>query len=106
MESLFNFESANDESSVPALKQEVGAYDEQVAQIRVEFDRLGIFSQDARREAVEAACLRPVLSLRDMTAIEARRLLTRLKERKLESGANGSGSAWDSRDEDTWIDKL
>lgn len=106
MESLFNLESANDETSVPATKQEVRAYDEQVAQIRVEFDRLGIVSQDARKEAVEAACLRPVLSLREMTAIEARRLLTRLKDRKPESAANGSGSAWDNRDEDTWIDKL
>lgn len=106
MDSLFNIDVADDEHAPPTSQKEVRASDELIVQIRVEFDRLGIASQDARKEAVEAACLRQVSTLRELTAVEARRLHTRLKETKTESTASASGSAWDNRDQDTWIDKL
>lgn len=83
----------------------VSVSDEHVHSIRAEFDRLGISSMEARKEAVEAAARRPVGTLRELTAIEGRRLIGQLRERKVTPKKVG-GSAWDDREEDTWIDKL
>jgi hypothetical protein len=78
---------------------------EQVDRIRQAFSDAGIISQQERKALVGTVAVRDVPSLRDLTAVEGRRVLKRIKERKIESPKTG-GSSWDMREEDTWIDRL
>ena len=78
---------------------------EQVAEIRNSFERAGITSQDQRKEIVESVTFRSVAGLRDLQAVEAHRLLKVLKGMQTPKPTR-QGSAWDNREEDTWIDKL
>lgn len=57
-----------------------------------------------RQQAVEDAAGRAVSNLRDLTHDEAIRVLNRLGQS--DSTAAGKTSLWESRDEDTWIDRL
>lgn len=78
---------------------------EQIQAIRDAFDRAGVGSQDDRKALIESVVVREVASLRELKAVEARRIIQRiegLRSAKLTS----AGSAWDNREEDTWIDKL
>lgn len=81
------------------------ARSEQVAEIRAAFERAGITGQDQRKEIVDSVTFRSVASLRDLQAVEARRILKVLKGMQT-SKPDRKGSAWDNREEDTWIDKL
>lgn len=64
----------------------------------------GLSTMDQRQEAIEAAAERPVESLRSLTRAEAMRVLERLTPTA--ASEKGPTSAWDGRDEDTWIDRL
>lgn len=57
-----------------------------------------------RQQAIESAAGRAVESLRALTHEEALRVLSRLGQQP--SGGRSSGSQWDNREEDTWIDRL
>jgi DNA polymerase-3 subunit epsilon len=57
-----------------------------------------------RQRAIEDAAQRPVESLRALTHDEALRVLSRLGQAPKKPAE--AGSAWDQRDEDTWIDRL
>lgn len=78
---------------------------EQVAKIRRAFEDAGIASQHDRKALVGAAARRDVPSLRDLTAVEGRRVLSWIKDREA-TRPKEAGSSWDMREEDTWIDKL
>lgn len=78
---------------------------DQVEQIRLAFEEAGIASQSERKTLVDAAAMRDVPSLRDLTAVEGHRVQSWLKRRQAAKPQSG-GSAWDMREEDTWIDKL
>lgn len=78
---------------------------EQVAEIREAFERAGITGQDQRKEIVDSVTFRSVASLRDLQAVEAHRILKVIKGMQT-SKPDRKGSAWDNREEDTWIDKL
>lgn len=78
---------------------------DQVENIRRAFEDAGINTQHERKALVEAAARRDVPSLRHLTAIEGRRVLNRIKERKVASPKT-NGSSWDMREEDTWIDRM
>ena len=61
--------------------------------------------QADRKALIESVVVREVSSLRELQAVDVRRILQRIH------GLRGSkptrtGSAWDNREEDTWIDKL
>ncbi|MCD9198325.1 hypothetical protein [Aeromicrobium wangtongii] len=88
------------DESVPAR-----ARDEQVQIIRNGLDDAGLVSQDDRREFVESVILSEVSSLRALTALQARRVIDRLKTQHGAS-KDTDGSAWDNRERDTWIDKM
>jgi hypothetical protein len=78
---------------------------EQIQMIREAFEKAGVVRQDERKALIESVLVREVASLRELKAVEARRILQRiegLRSRKPES----TGSAWDNREADTWIDKL
>lgn len=72
--------------------------------IRKALDARGLTTMDERQQAVEVAAGRPLASLRDLTHDEAFKLLERLGPSTRAS--DRSESSWDSRDEDTWIDRL
>ncbi|MHA7223090.1 hypothetical protein ACX80S_12310 [Arthrobacter sp. RHLT1-20] len=78
---------------------------EQIQEIRAAFDSTGITEQGNRKALIESVVLREVDSLRQLRSIDAQRILQRLEQRASPSGTP-TGSAWDNREEDTWIDKL
>ncbi len=57
-----------------------------------------------RQEAIEAIVKRPAETLRSLTRAEALQVLSSLA--CVASPQTSGGSAWDDRDEDTWIDRL
>lgn len=61
-----------------------------------------------RQRLVESLVGRPVQSLRDLNTLEAQGLLADLHQRASMSSTNreSPGSSWDTRDGDTWIDRL
>ena len=78
---------------------------EQIKSIREAFGRAGVASQDERRALIESVVLREVAGLRELKAVEAQRILQRIAGLGTRNAAS-TGSAWDNREEDTWIDKL
>lgn len=93
------------EPAMPASSSDIPIRPEQIQQIRDAFDEAGIVAQDDRKTLIESVVVRAVSTLRDLHAVEARRVLQRIKERTARS-PKATGSAWDTREEDTWIDKL
>ena len=79
--------------------------EDQVAAIREAFERAGVTSMKERQELVQSCVIRPVASIREVYAHESRRILKRIEDRR-SGGPPSTGSAWDNRDEPTWIDKL
>lgn len=78
---------------------------EQIQEIRTAFDRAGITEQEERRALIESIVFREVGSLRELRAVEARRIIIRIRQRAA-ARPKSTGSAWDTREEDTWIDRL
>lgn len=72
--------------------------------IRKALDARGLTLMDERQQAVSAASGRAVASLRDLTQDEAITVLNRLGQ--VTPTGDRSASLWESRDEDTWIDRL
>ncbi|MFJ5978406.1 hypothetical protein [Pseudarthrobacter oxydans] len=78
---------------------------DQIQEIRDAFEEAGVLGQADRKALIESVVVREVSGLRELQAVEVRRILQRIR------GLRGSkptctGSAWDNREEDTWIDKL
>ncbi|WP_255767585.1 hypothetical protein [Pseudarthrobacter sulfonivorans] len=91
--------------NVPEGLADIPIRDIQVQQLRDAFAAAGIDSMDERRAIIESCTVRRVTTIRDLLAKDVRLVLRRIAERSLPSKPT-SGSAWDNRDEDTWIDKL
>lgn len=92
----------------PSPRDDLGpapARDEQITAIRLGLDEAGIVSQEDRQALVESVILTKARSLRDLTAVQARRVIDHLKVARTRPTVSG-GSAWDNREEDTWIDRL
>lgn len=78
---------------------------EQVQQIREAFDKAGVTEQEERKALINSVIIRDVSSLRELYAVEVRRVLTSITQRS-EGERKITGSYWDDREQDTWIDKL
>ncbi|KRA37890.1 MULTISPECIES: hypothetical protein [unclassified Nocardioides] len=100
--SLFGDEPSD--AAVPSLPQSAPIADWQRDLIRKALDARGLIGMDERQKAVVEAAGRPLASLRDLTHDEAIALLSRLGP-STRTGDH-SASSWDSREEDTWIDRL
>ena len=87
----------------PAVTQPVAAW--QIGQLRTALDNLGVTGMFERQKVVEELVGHPIVALKDLTFDEVRPLLEGLHARKAASPTS-SRSAWDERDEDTWIDRL
>ena len=72
--------------------------------IREALTARGLVTMAERQQAIETVAGRPVESLRSLTRAEAMRALSELTPEP--APQSGSTSAWDGRDEDTWIDRL
>lgn len=96
----------DNEPDEPAPVQHIDppASDWQIDLLRKALDARGLTTQTERQAAVEQAVERPVEALRALTQEEALRVLSRLGQTPTTQKA--AGSAWDQRDEDTWIDRL
>ncbi len=75
-----------------------------VNDIRTALTTRGLTTMAERQQAIEAIVERPVESLRSLTRAEALRVLSSLAS--MAAPQTSGGSAWDDRDEDTWIDRL
>src|SRR5690348_7586339 len=95
-----------DEPEAPAqpVPREAPIADWLVDELRRTLAAHGLTTMAERQQAIEAAAERPVESLRSLTRAEALRVLERLSPVRAER--TGATSAWDDRDEDTWIDRL
>ena len=75
-----------------------------VKDIRTALEARGLATMAERQHAIETAVGRPVESLRSLTRAEALRVLSLLGPTP--APQTKPMSAWDARDEDTWIDRL
>jgi hypothetical protein len=89
--------------STPEAIQDLPIRPEQIKQIREAFDKAGVAEQEQRKALINSVIIREVASLRELHAVEVRRILLAIEQR---ASPKLTGSAWDTREEDTWIDKL
>lgn len=101
-EFLFEFENSGGQEPL----QHMSISHEQVAQIRAAFTDAGIIKQNERKAIIESCVIRPVTSLRDLYATDVARVLRVILQRKDAKPRIAEGSAWDNREEETWIDRL
>lgn len=87
----------------PEALPELPIRPEQIQQIREAFDKAGVREQDERKSLTNSVLIRDVASLRELHAVEVRRILQAIEQR---TKPKSTGTAWDDREEDTWIDKL
>lgn len=78
----------------------------QIGEIRQAFEGAELNDQLQRKVLVESVVIREVTSLRDLTALEGHRVLKRLRDSRSGVPRSSGGSAWDDREDETWIDKL
>ena len=98
---LFDLEDQTEEKTF----EEPLISEEQVAAIRDAFDHASIISMEERQQIIESCTARPIANIRQLQARDVRRVLKRIAERQ-NYQKPASGSSWDNREEDTWIDKL
>lgn len=103
--SLFGDDDAEPSAPVQSVRTEASIPDWLVDQLREALTARGLMSTVERQQAVEDLAGRPVESLRSLTRAEAMRALERLSSDE-SPFRSASASAWDGRDEDTWIDRL
>ncbi|MFX1822061.1 hypothetical protein PV768_19970 [Pseudarthrobacter sp. CC4] len=78
---------------------------EQIASIRSAFDTAGIADMAERQEVIQSCVIRRISNIRELYSRDVRQVLARIEGWGSKSEPT-SGSAWDNREEDTWIDKL
>lgn len=100
---LFDIPTTPTVEPAAAALQELPIRPEQVQQIREAFDNAGVTEQEDRKALINAVIIREIASLRELYAVEVRRVLQAIQQR---TKPKSTGSAWDDREEDTWIDKL
>jgi hypothetical protein len=99
--SLFG-DDQSDEPLQP-VRTEASIADWLVDSLREALTARGLVTMVERQQAIEAIAGRPVESLRSLTRAEALRVLSGLTPLQ---APQQESSAWDDRDEDTWIDRL
>ena len=98
------FDDDEPERPAAAVPGPAPASDWQVDLLRKALDARGLTAQEERQAAIQEHVDHPVTSLRSLTHDEALRVLSRLGQSP--APRSSSGSSWDERDEDTWIDRL
>jgi hypothetical protein len=88
----------------PPVPTELPIADWLVDALREALTARGLATMAERQQAIEAVAGRPVDSLRSLTRAEALRILSTLGPTA--APQTRSASAWDAREENTWIDRL
>ena len=101
--SLFG-DDASPEEPVQPVPGETPIADWLINDIRTALTTRGLTTMAERQQAIEVIVYRPVQSLRSLTRAEALHVLSSLASATAPQGSRTS--AWDDRDEDTWIDRL
>lgn len=78
---------------------------EQMRRLTRAFEAAGIVDPAAQKALVRTCVFRPFDSMRDLLAKDVRPILQSI-EAKSQGTKPVTGSAWDNREGDTWIDKL
>lgn len=78
----------------------------QILRIRAAFDAAGVSGMDERKQIIEQCVLRRVPRIHDLKADDVRPILRGIERRAMSKDRPQTGSSWDTREEDTWIDKL
>lgn len=89
---------------VPSVPTELPIADWLVDALRDALTARGLTTMAERQQAIEAAAGRPVEALRTLTRAEALRILSSLASAS--ETQPRTASAWDSREDSTWIDRL
>jgi hypothetical protein len=95
---------ASPEEPVQSASAEAPIADWLVKDIRTALTTRGLTTMAERQQTIEAIVERPVESLRSLTRAEALRVLSSLGSTAAPQASRAS--AWDERDEPTWIDRL
>ncbi|PNI09417.1 hypothetical protein CXX84_03895 [Arthrobacter sp. AFG7.2] len=77
---------------------------EQVHEIMQAFEVAGITDSETKKRIVHSCIIRAISHPRELLAKDVRPILKRIRE--FGKSEPTSGSAWDNRTEETWIDKL
>lgn len=99
------FEVQLDTDPVPQQLEEMLISEEQIAMLRRAFDEAKISDMSKRQELIQSCMIRPIATIRQLYAREFNVVMRRIASAG-HSDAPVTGSAWDNREEDTWIDKL
>jgi DNA polymerase-3 subunit epsilon len=97
--------SLGTEEETPTEPQKKPIRRDQAELIRAAFSGVGIMDQERRKSIIESCVSREVATLYDLYDTEIRTVVQRIRTVAMPKPAT-SGSAWDNRDGDTWIDKL
>ena len=89
----------------PQKPDPVPAQERQIDQIRTLFESAGIEQQEDRRSFVESVIGAPAAGLRSLSRFQALQVIDALS-RRVSTPRGTEGSAWDDREEETWIDRL
>lgn len=81
---------------------------EQIEQIRSAFETARITGQTERKALIQSVVKREIPSLRDLFEHEVTGVIYRINDaiHAVQQLGSQQRSAWDDREEDTWIDKL
>lgn len=94
-------------SDAPAVAKSTDApiSPRQVEQLRAAFEGAAIDSMEERQQIIQESAGRPVANIRQLFSREVISILSHIDKtgRQVEVTI---ASAWDDREEDTWIDKL
>jgi DNA polymerase-3 subunit epsilon len=101
---LFDLPEAEAAPTTPVI-EDTPISPAQIASIRSAFDKAGIVFMAERQEVIQSCVIRRISNIRELYSRDVRQVLARIEGWGSKSTPT-SGSAWDNREEDTWIDKL
>lgn len=100
--SLFDLDPEEPQQA-PAVEKPISA--DQITQLKQAFAAHGFIDSLVQEEIVRSCVIRPISSPEHLLSRDVRPILRRIEERAASRGPS-TGSDWDNRQEDTWIDKL
>lgn len=92
-------------ANTPPVIEDTPISSAQIETIRSAFDAAGMVTMAERQELIQSCLIRKISNIKELYSRDVRHVLKRIEGwgRKAEATA---GTAWDNREEVTWIDKL
>lgn len=102
----YSFDLFDAEPVDPPIPAEASISASQIQRIREAFDSASIFGMEERRDLIQGCTMRSVSRIQELLVKDVRPILSGIEARTAAKGGVNTGSAWDNREGDTWIDKL